>query len=141
DVVVLDVVRSYFGADHEGGDHEHKPAEDCDLPVACAPAAHAGRDVVRALQGGHGWFCSFAWLTVSASQERLRAEMRLPGVFRGGSRTLERAKAAGGAAAFEEGGVVFGTKRRMAANAHERGGARPRPLRSREALRSACRHP
>jgi hypothetical protein len=49
-VLVLEVLRSYFGAEHERGDDEHEPAEDGGLPVARAPATHAGRDVVRALE-------------------------------------------------------------------------------------------
>ena len=38
-------------ADRERRDDEGEPPEDRGLPVARAPAAHAGRDVVRALQG------------------------------------------------------------------------------------------
>ena len=47
----VDVLRSDEVADHDCGDNECEPAEDCCLPVARAPATHAGRDVVRALQG------------------------------------------------------------------------------------------
>ena len=42
-------------ADGDGGDHEGEPTEDRRLPVACAPAAHAGRKVVAGFQRGHGW--------------------------------------------------------------------------------------
>ncbi len=41
-------------ADDDGGDDEREPPEDRDLPVARAPAAHAGGEVVGTLQGGHG---------------------------------------------------------------------------------------
>ena len=55
-VVLVDLLRADRLPDHQGGGHEGEPAEDRGLPVARAPAAHAGRDVVRALQGGHGSF-------------------------------------------------------------------------------------
>jgi hypothetical protein len=38
-------------ADHERGGDERDPAEDRRLLVARAPAAHAGRDVVRLAEG------------------------------------------------------------------------------------------
>src|SRR2546430_732700 len=37
----------------ESDDDEREPTEDCRLPVTRTPATHAGRDVVRVLQGGH----------------------------------------------------------------------------------------
>ena len=50
-ILGLDVLGSDEVADEECGNDEREPAEDRGLPVARAPAAHAGRDVVRALQG------------------------------------------------------------------------------------------
>src|SRR5438874_10457435 len=107
DVGVLDVLRTDLAADHEGGNGEHEPSEDSDLPVACTPAAHAGRDVVRALEGGHVFVSSFAWLTYRASHRRELLNMRVAGVSRVWVPPARKGKAAGGAAAFEEGGVVF----------------------------------
>src|SRR5207249_2912357 len=52
-VLLADVLRADHLADRDRGDHEREPAEDGGLPVARAPAAHPGREVVRALQGGH----------------------------------------------------------------------------------------
>jgi hypothetical protein len=50
-VLVLQVLgrdlHAYGKCDH----HEREPTEDCCLPVTRAPATHAGRDVVRALEG------------------------------------------------------------------------------------------
>ena len=44
-VVVVDVLRADAAADRRRGDDEREPAEDRGLPVARAPATHAGRDV------------------------------------------------------------------------------------------------
>src|SRR5204863_1583982 len=52
-VLVLDVLGAHLGADAVGEHEECEPPEDRGLPVAGAPAAHPGGDVVRALQGGH----------------------------------------------------------------------------------------
>ena len=55
DVLVLraDRLHRQLGGDAEGEDDEREPTEDCCLPVTRTPATHAGRDVVRVLQGGH----------------------------------------------------------------------------------------
>ena len=44
-------LRSDLHADEDCKDDEREPAEDRGLPVARAPAAHAGRDVVGTLEG------------------------------------------------------------------------------------------
>jgi hypothetical protein len=49
-VLLVDVLRPHGLADHDRREDEREPAEDRRLPVARAPAAHPGREVVRALQ-------------------------------------------------------------------------------------------
>src|SRR5207248_11368448 len=55
DVLILraDRLQRQLESDAEGDDDEREPTEDCCLPVTRTPATHAGRDVVRVLQGGH----------------------------------------------------------------------------------------
>ena len=47
-VVLLEFDRAGGLADEDGDDDESEPAEDRDLPMVCAPATHASRQVVRA---------------------------------------------------------------------------------------------
>src|SRR5207302_3752502 len=55
DVLILraDRLHRQLGCDAECDDDEREPTEDCCLPVTRTPATHAGREVVRVLQGGH----------------------------------------------------------------------------------------
>src|SRR5215210_3602026 len=46
-VVLLQLDRAGCRTDHDGDDHESKPAEDRDLPMARTPATHASRQIVR----------------------------------------------------------------------------------------------
>ena len=41
-------------AERDGDDDEREPPEDRGLAVGCAPAAHAGGEVLRLGEGGHG---------------------------------------------------------------------------------------
>jgi hypothetical protein len=50
-VLVLQVLGRDLHAHCECDHHEREPAENGGLPVTRAPAAHAGRDIVRALEG------------------------------------------------------------------------------------------
>src|SRR6266545_4136387 len=50
-VVLLELDRAGCLADEDGDDNEREPAEDRDLPMACAPATHPSRKIVRALDG------------------------------------------------------------------------------------------
>ena len=50
EVVLLEVLGADLAADDDGGDYEREPAEDGCLPVVRAPPAHAGGEIVAALQ-------------------------------------------------------------------------------------------
>jgi hypothetical protein len=116
DVFGLDLLRADLTADDDGSDDEGEPAEDGSLPVTRAPAAHAGCDVVRVLQGGHGspsrWWSSY----VPRSQRACSGEMKPPGVPGCGYLpALERLAAQEGEHR-EHAPVVFGRLREVAAS-------------------------